>query len=102
MMQNPLAQCECIPKDDFKEIFDHGRDSNCKEPETWEPKCARDEEFDKDICECVKTETCWGLNCYGPGLIADPISKCKCISVNEFVALYTHGLDKECKPQEGN
>ena len=33
----------------------------------------------------------------------DPISKCKCIPVSEFIDLYQHsGKDKDCKPCDGD
>ena len=28
----------------------------------------------------------------------DPISKCSCISVLDFIAIYQHGLGKDCAP----
>ena len=57
-----------------------------------------EEEFDFDLCKCVKKEGC-GRECKAP-LIIDPVSKCDCLSITEFTEFYNHNLDENCQPLE--
>ena len=56
--------------------------------------CPSDKEFDSDICQCVKKDSC-GRSCEPP-LISDPVTKCDCITITEFTNLYNHTLDDNC------
>ena len=49
-----------------------------------------------DICHCVSTHVCENV-CESP-LMKDPRTGCDCINLEEYIELYNHDLDEECKP----
>ena len=54
-----------------------------------------DEEFNTILCQCVSTAT-YDNDCIPP-LIKDPVTKTDCISLRDFIAIYNHGRDTNCK-----
>ena len=49
-----------------------------------------------ELCQCVSLIQCANV-CESP-LLKDPINGCECITLSEYLALYDHGLDENCKP----